>query len=78
MTPFQHTVSSEAELRELLGHPSRLVQNKVIERLDSHCRAFIHVSPLLFLSTADVSGCCDVSPRGIPRDSSRYWMIPIS
>lgn len=66
---FKNTLSSEAELRELLGHPSRLVQNKVIDRLDSHCRAFIHVSPLLFLSTADASGCCDVPPAGIPRDS---------
>ena len=64
MTLFKNTVSSEAELRELLGHPSRLVQNKVIDRLDSHCRAFIHVSPLLFLSTADASGGFDVSPRG--------------
>ena len=78
VTLFEKTVASEQELRELLGHPSRLVQNKVIERLDSHCRDFIHASPLLFLSTADASGCCDVSPRGTPRDSYRYWMIPIS
>lgn len=72
MTLFKNTVSSEAELRELLGHPSRLVQNKVIDRLDSHCRAFIHVSPLLFLSTADASGCCDVSPRG---DSAGFVQV---
>ncbi|NMP23157.1 pyridoxamine 5'-phosphate oxidase family protein [Sulfobacillus harzensis] len=64
MTPFQDTVSTEYELRELLGHPSRLVQNKVIDRLDGHCRSFIASSPLLFLATADATGCCDVSPRG--------------
>lgn len=64
MTPFQHTVSTEQELRELLGHPSRLVQNKVIDRLDGHCRTFISSSPLLFMSTADASGQCEVSPRG--------------
>ena len=72
MTPFQHTVSTEQELRELLGQPSRLVQNKVIHRLDGHCRTFIHASPLLFLSTADATGCCDVSPRG-----DQPWFVQV-
>lgn len=33
MALFHQTVSTEQELRELLGYPSRLVQNKVINRL---------------------------------------------
>ena len=76
MTPFQHTVSTEQELRELLGQPSRLVQNKVIHRLDGHCRTFIHASPLLFLSTGTQPGAAMYRPVGISRGLSRYWMIP--
>ncbi|MBB3109994.1 hypothetical protein FHS18_002057 [Paenibacillus phyllosphaerae] len=64
MGPFQQRIESEAELRELLGHPNAIVQRKVIHRLDAHCRHFIAQSPLLFAATPDASGACDVSPRG--------------
>ncbi|WP_151736088.1 pyridoxamine 5'-phosphate oxidase family protein ['Paenibacillus yunnanensis' Narsing Rao et al. 2020] len=57
-------VGSEDELRALIGYPGSLVQNKVVNRLDEHCRQFIAQSPLAFLSTADAAGRCDVSPRG--------------
>jgi len=38
---------------------------KVINRIDKHCLNFIALSPLLFLSTTDNTGNCDVSPRGV-------------
>jgi PPOX class probable FMN-dependent enzyme len=44
--------------------PSRLVQDKVIDRLDRHCRDFIALSPFATLATADPDGWPDVSPRG--------------
>jgi PPOX class probable FMN-dependent enzyme len=44
--------------------PSRLVQDKVIDRLDRHCRDFLALSPFATLATADASGWPDVSPRG--------------
>jgi len=44
--------------------PSRLVQDKVIDHLDRHCRAFIALSPFATLATADPEGWPDVSPRG--------------
>jgi PPOX class probable FMN-dependent enzyme len=44
--------------------PSRLVQDKVIDRLDRHCRDFIALSPFATLATADAHGWPDVSPRG--------------
>jgi uncharacterized protein len=44
--------------------PSRLVQDKVIDHLDRHCRAFIALSPFATLATADAEGWPDVSPRG--------------
>jgi PPOX class probable FMN-dependent enzyme len=44
--------------------PSQLVQDKVIDRLDRHCRDFIALSPFATLATADAHGWPDVSPRG--------------
>jgi len=64
LTRFQDVVSSEEELRAILGYPNRVVANKAISYLDHHCRDFIAQSPLLLMATADASGACDVSPRG--------------
>ncbi|MGY1705914.1 MSMEG_1061 family FMN-dependent PPOX-type flavoprotein [Geodermatophilus sp. SYSU D00697] len=44
--------------------PSQLVQDKVIDHLDRHCRAFIGLSSFATLSTASPDGWPDVSPRG--------------
>ncbi|MGY1689272.1 MSMEG_1061 family FMN-dependent PPOX-type flavoprotein [Geodermatophilus sp. SYSU D01105] len=44
--------------------PSQLVQDKVIDHLDRHCRAFIALSSFATLSTASPDGWPDVSPRG--------------
>jgi PPOX class probable FMN-dependent enzyme len=44
--------------------PSQLVQDKVIDHLDRHCRAFIALAPFVTLSTASADGWPDVSPRG--------------
>lgn len=57
-------VTSEDELREIIGTPHKLVANKSISLLDNHCKNFISMSSLLFLSTSDADGNCDVSPRG--------------
>ena len=61
---FTEVVSTEEELRALLGHPSELVIKKVQTRLDEHCRAFISMAPFMLLGTTDAEGNCDVSPRG--------------
>lgn len=61
---FPNIIADEQELRDLIGHPGLLVQNKTIDHLDQHCRDFLAMSPLLLLSTADETGACDVSPRG--------------
>ena len=62
--PFKEILTLEDEIRGLMGYPSELVKKKVIHNLDRHCRDFIALSPLLFLSTSDEQGACDVSPRG--------------
>lgn len=63
-SPFKDVLSSEAEIRELIGYSSEIVTKKSIDYVDMHCRDFISMSPLLFLSTSDADGSCDVSPRG--------------
>src|SRR5512134_3452917 len=57
-------MTSEADLRALMGHPSELAVRKDIGRLDEHCRAFIARSPFVLVATADARGRCDVSPKG--------------
>jgi PPOX class probable FMN-dependent enzyme len=44
--------------------PSQLVLDKVIDRVDLHCRAFIALSPFATLATADADGFPEISPRG--------------
>jgi PPOX class probable FMN-dependent enzyme len=44
--------------------PSQLVQDKVIDRVDEHCRGFITLSPFATLATADADGFPEISPRG--------------
>ena len=61
---FRHVVTTESELRELVGSPSVRALKKDVAVLDEHCRAFIARSPFLLLATASGSGTCDVSPKG--------------
>jgi hypothetical protein len=61
---FERVVTSEHELRELLGEPSELAIKKQLPGLDVHSRAFIGRSPFLLLATANAAGQCDVSPKG--------------
>lgn len=66
MAAFAHTVSTEADLRQLYAEPSRLVQAKKVGRIDDVTRAFIAASPFCLLATAAPDGSCDVSPKGGP------------
>lgn len=61
---FNHLVTSERELREMLGYPSERAVLKETAELDEHSRAFIARSPFLLLATANAAGQCDVSPKG--------------
>jgi len=59
-------VHSIEELRQIYRSPSQGALDKVVDRLDEHCRAFIEHSPFLILATADRNGRSDVSPKGGP------------
>ena len=64
MTAFRDPVTTEAELRALMGAPSKGAVAKEIPRLDAHCRDFIARSPFVRVATAGAQGRCDVSPKG--------------
>jgi PPOX class probable FMN-dependent enzyme len=65
-TQFTEIITSEAQLREILGHPSHLAANKAVATLDEHCRAFIASSPFMLIASADAQGNMDISPKGDP------------
>jgi uncharacterized protein len=59
-------VTSETELRALIGHPSEAVVKARLPALDDHCRAYIAKSPLVIVASADGAGEMDVFPKGDP------------
>jgi PPOX class probable FMN-dependent enzyme len=63
---FSDVVTTEAELRALIGQPSHRVLAKHVHTLDAHCRAFIGRSPFVLIASADRDGAMDVSPKGDP------------
>jgi len=76
------TVRSAADLIARTGRgPSTLAEAKVLDRLDSHCRRFIALSPFLVIGTAGADAQADVSPRGdapgfVRVEDDRTLLIP--
>jgi hypothetical protein len=64
MAAFERLVTSEQELREIIGTPASRPVQKERPTLDTHTRAFIARSPFLLIATAGADGRCDVSPKG--------------
>jgi hypothetical protein len=58
-------VADEAELRALHLAPMSRATDKVLRRLDRHCRDIIALSPFCVIATQGPGGA-DVSPRGDP------------
>jgi uncharacterized protein len=59
-----HAVTTVEELREINGHPSQQLLDKVTDFLTPLLIDYIMASPFYLLATSDVNGMCDVSPRG--------------
>tara|TARA_B100000676_G_scaffold201949_1_gene198321 strand:+ start:1155 stop:1802 length:648 start_codon:yes stop_codon:yes gene_type:complete len=57
-------ITDATELRALYGEPNIRAANKVLLKLDEHCRAFIGLSPFCVLGTAAADGSADCSPKG--------------
>src|SRR5262245_8272196 len=64
MDAFADVITSEQELRAIIGNPGPRSVLKQRSVLDDHCRAFIARSPFLLMATAGEDGRCDVSPKG--------------
>ena len=61
---FHDVITSEAQLRGIIGEPKQMVKDKVIDALDAHCRTFIANSPFVLVASSDGEGRQDVSPKG--------------
>lgn len=59
-------VTSEAELRELLGEPAPHAARKARSALHAMDREWLAHSPLCLIATSGGDGSCDVSPKGDP------------
>jgi PPOX class probable FMN-dependent enzyme len=63
-TTDTHRITTVEQLRALIGEPHPLVPHKLWRTLEPAALEFIRRSPFLLLSTADVDGRQDVSPKG--------------
>lgn len=63
---FDKVITTEEELRAILGYPTEIVTRKTIDHIDENCRSFIENSPFINIASADVNGNLDVSPKGDP------------
>ena len=63
---FSETVTTRAQLREVLAEPSEFVTNKEFVELDEFGRDFIARSPFVLIASSDGGGSIDVSPKGDP------------
>ena len=61
---FEQVVTSEAELRALLGQPSERVLTKVRAVLDERARTYIEACPFVLIASCDAQGRMDISPKG--------------
>jgi uncharacterized protein len=59
-------ISSEAELRELLGTPMPRAVTKERVRLHDRDKDWLAASPFCLVATSAADGTCDVSPKGDP------------
>ncbi len=59
-------IASKSELRETYREPNKRAHQKVLDKLDSHCRQFIAISPFCVISSFGADGWADTSPRGDP------------
>ena len=60
------TITTEDELRAIIGSPVEVVVSKISDRLNGLTRQFIERSPFVCVATKMPGGGIDVSPRGDP------------
>jgi len=63
---FRSVISTERQLRDLMGEASEGSIKKETTYLTDACRRFIEKSPFMLLATSGKDGRCDVAPKGDP------------
>ncbi|WP_213290563.1 MSMEG_1061 family FMN-dependent PPOX-type flavoprotein [Bradyrhizobium sp. sGM-13] len=63
---FREVVSTEDELRAVVGEPPRHSIAKVVTAIDHVARTFIEHAPFAFVASAGEAGLLDISPKGDP------------
>jgi len=81
MTMSDHTITTEEQLRAIIGNPHPMVQLKVMNELNEITGDFVRRSPFIVLATADREGNQDASPKGdhpgfVAIEDSRTLLIP--
>ncbi len=61
---FGEVVTTEAELRNIVGPANRWLTSKILRRLDRRCQDFIAASPFVVVGSTDPLGMVDLSPKG--------------
>jgi predicted pyridoxine 5'-phosphate oxidase superfamily flavin-nucleotide-binding protein len=52
---FESPITTEKDLREIMGYPNDIVTRKTISYIDEHCRSFIEQSPFITIATSDLN-----------------------
>lgn len=63
---FHDVITTESQLRDIVGRPNRWFTSKMLTKLDRKCRQFIASSPFVVVGSASASGPIDLSPKGDP------------
>jgi PPOX class probable FMN-dependent enzyme len=63
---FREVVSTDEELRAVVGEPPSHSVAKVVTAIDRVARTFIEHAPFAFVASVGEAGRLDVSPRGDP------------
>lgn len=78
---FRDVITTEQQLRDLMGHANTRAIEKETAYLTAECQAFIAKSPFMLLATSGADGRCDVAPKGDPPGfvrvlDERHLVIP--
>jgi PPOX class probable FMN-dependent enzyme len=61
---FDDVVTTEKELREIVGPSNKWFTSKVLQKLNRRCLEFIAASPFIVVGSTDPIGMVDLSPKG--------------
>ena len=61
---FADVITTESELRKIVGPANRWFTSKILHRLDRRCQEFIAASPFVVVGSTDPLGMVDLSPKG--------------